>query len=56
MELKHITFRAPIDLIEKLEEEARSDKRSRNYVIVEILERHFTNGTQKPATKKKAGK
>jgi predicted transcriptional regulator len=51
------TFRLPAALFAKLDQEAEARNRSRNFIIVELLEKHYasatTNGNTVP--KKKAG-
>ena len=49
-----ISLRTPIDLLEKVDKEAMRRKRSRNYVVNEIIEKHYSNGQPepKPAAKK----
>ena len=64
----HVSVRCPIDLIKKLDTEAANERRSRGFIIIEILENHFhkaatvsRNGVgrkkpvAKPVIKKKAG-
>jgi predicted transcriptional regulator len=59
MESTTVTLRTPIGIVAKLDEEARRRKRSRNYIVNELLEQHYSNGHQEPepiaAKKKKAG-
>jgi hypothetical protein len=57
---RHVSFRTPVSLVEQVDEEARTRRRSRGFIITEILERHYythpTNGKAKhPQPKKKAG-
>jgi metal-responsive CopG/Arc/MetJ family transcriptional regulator len=49
-----ISLRTPKDLLEKVDEEAERRKRSRNYVVNEIIQKHYSNGQPepKPAAKK----
>lgn len=57
MESTTVSLRTPTSLVEKLDEEADRRKRSRNFIVNEIIEKYFSNGHKepKPATKKKAG-
>ena len=51
-----ISLRTPIDLLEKVDKEAMRRKRSRNYVVNEIIEKHYSNGQPEPKpAQKKAG-
>lgn len=61
---QHVSVRCPVDLIEKLDSVAADERRSRGFVIIEILENHFHkaatvsrnwNGKKKPVAKSKAG-
>lgn len=53
-----VSLRTPKSLVDKLDEEAKRRKRSRNYIVNELIENHYANGHQepKPAAKKKASK
>jgi predicted transcriptional regulator len=54
MAKKHVTLRMSDELVEKLEADAKEQRRSRNFIIEEILLKHYTNRNgDKP--KKKAG-
>lgn len=46
-----ITLRIPRDLVEKLDDHAEENKRSRNYIVIEALEARF-NPPVKAAAKK----
>lgn len=48
-----ISIRIPIDLVEKVDEEASTTDRSRNYIIVQTLRERYENNGKKPATRKK---
>ena len=53
-----VTIRIPLDLVDKLDEEGERRKRSRNYIVNELIENHYASGHQEPkptAAKKKAG-
>ncbi len=49
-----VSLRAPADLVQKVDEEAKRLRRSRNSIVNELLEKHYANGHQEPqpATKK----
>ena len=59
METMHVTFRAPREVIEKIDEEARGERRSRGFIINEILLKHLhenRNGVVIPITGKNGKK
>jgi hypothetical protein len=56
-DMQHLSVRCPIDLIEKLDQDAAAERRPRGFIVLEILTNHYaTNGKpKKSAAKKKAG-
>lgn len=51
---QHVSLRCPVSLIEKLDSVAADERRSRGFVIIEILQQHFHQNGERmtPATKK----
>ena len=51
-----ISLRIPSDLLEKVDADAATNRRSRAFIIIDILEGNYTNGKRKPAPKKASAK
>jgi len=51
-----VSIRTPVKFVEILDEEAERRRRSRNFIINELIEKHCSNGHKepKPAAKKTA--
>jgi hypothetical protein len=58
MDSTTVSLRTPINLVEKIDEEAANRRRSRNFIINELIEKHYSNGHKepKPAARKSATK
>jgi predicted transcriptional regulator len=52
MTKKHVTLRMPDELVEKVEAEAKRQRRSRSFIIEEIISQHYSQNGNKPAKKK----